>query len=435
MFPSYFNLFRINFPNQPAFIPVAPSTAIDWNLIQSLDPSIVDIQDQRFLQFIYNFPTYKVTNNDQKIIDHPLILRLFLLLQKSLLALTQITQFYIKKVSKQQNQINDLSHTIKEYKTIIESDQFNETKSKPEKCYACGQRFFTIGHLKQHIKNSHTHLMIPWKQILSNTYENKSEEQISNLRIDMNNLRQYISEQDERYSQNIGHLNRKYQNLKARWIRMKEKQNLQKSINNQNQITVVQVQPPYGPWRQLKEHPKFNLDNRQKIQDENYYDEQYQMMEENVKHSIQKQAALIMNKKTRNYHLIRDQIRINLEREIPMPKLLESNPQKPIPIYEMPNNETSPVIDIEAHSNHNDRDQFCISDSEQSTSNNNSTPQNTHEAQISPTGQQNVFMVSDHSPSPREVGEVYSDSSDKKTNRSSFRHPVNQLISDNSSDY
>lgn len=323
MIPSYFNLFRTNFPDELPLVPVDPSTSVDWGLIKSIDPSLIDFESKDILQFIEEFPTYKLSSVDSSILSHPFAIRLFLIMQQCISAFSQKLHFYIKKTMKQQKDIKLISKKNKEYQRLYESDQKNERKTKPEKCYACRKRFLTVKDLHTHITKEHSYLLKPWKRIIQNKVDDKDEIIISNLRIDVSNLRQYISDQEEKYKEIVQNIYSKYQYLKRKNKELRSIQNPQVTGTDLDSkyVSTLEVQPRYSPMvKTYNQQYKANHENFiYNDEGENSDDDMY-IAGENIRESIKNQADIVMNrKKKKEFRNIRDAIRIHLEHEIPMP--------------------------------------------------------------------------------------------------------------------
>ncbi|KAK8896152.1 hypothetical protein M9Y10_014046 [Tritrichomonas musculus] len=320
MIPSYFNLFRAHYSDEPQLEPVALSSAVDWDLIKSIDPSLIDFEDDNILSFINEFPTYKLTSNDSQILSHPYSIRLFLIMQKCISAFSQKLHYYIKKVKKQEREIKLNIKKSKEYQRILDSDRNDEKKSKPEKCYSCGKRFLAVKDLYAHISKEHPYLIKSWKRIIRNQPYDRNEEIISNLRIDVNNLRQYVFEQEERYKQIVHDVYQKYLALKKRNKELRSIQN-PKVTPTSKCVSTLEVRPKYtelGIDEQDLSMEHYTVDNYDDAEgpnsDEILYNAGVHAME-----SIKSQAGVVLQKKKKDFNNIRDAIRIHLENEIPMP--------------------------------------------------------------------------------------------------------------------
>ena len=331
MIPSYFNLFRTNNPDELPLEPVAPSTAVDWKLIKSIDPGLMDFENEKILQFVEEFPTYKLSSNDSSIISHPCAIRLFLIMQHCFSAFSHKLKYYIKKAMKQEKEIKLISKKNKEYQKIFESDQNDEKKTKPEKCYACRKRFLTVKDLHIHISKEHPYLIKSWKRIIHNKTEDKDEIIISNLRVDVNNLRQYVFEQEKSYKEMVQKLQLRNQALKQKNKEIRSIQNPQVTATNLNSnfVSTLEVRPKCNPLINTYHQPSLShsTDNFLINSDDGNSEEDIYIAGENVRQSIQSQADIVLNrKKKKDFRNVRDAIRIHLEHEIPMPVSINNQP-------------------------------------------------------------------------------------------------------------
>ncbi|OHT04220.1 hypothetical protein TRFO_28324 [Tritrichomonas foetus] len=308
MIPPHFNVFRAHNPDESPIIPVVPSSAVDWDLISSIDPSIISCEDKKFLKFLDAFPTYKLSSIDSNILFHPLSIRFFLIMQYAIAAVTQKIKYYVKLSMRKQRDIDLLEQKVNDLKD-------SQPVFHKEKCYACGKRFTSINGLNQHIKNEHSYLKKPWRKIRKNTKEDIEETMINDLTIKVNQLRQYIFDQDERYNKIIEQLQRKLSHHTTKV----------KPDPHNVKVSYMAVQPQHAPTIYNTIRNIYKPDIGMINDDYNRLDEELRIAGETFQDTLQNQAAIVLNKRKKNFNKIREHLRIHLEKNIPMPVPIDSN--------------------------------------------------------------------------------------------------------------
>ena len=308
MIPPHFNVFRTHFPDESPIIPVVPSSAVDWDLIGSLDPDLISYEDKYFLKFLDAFPTYKLSSKDSKILSHPYAIRLFLIFQKALSAITQKIKYYVRLSKKQEREIAYLNQKLSDYEKI------NNNQSK-EKCYACGKLFSTMKTLNAHMMKTHPHLKKSWKRIQNNDKVDYEDQMLIKLSNEINQLRDYIYQQDEWYKKKIE--------------RMKQKERIKQfnleNFSKKTSLSHISVQPRFHPPYTYKKSPTIKAEQiiSNEEMDSEMLDDEMEYLGLKAQENVEAQARIVMNRKKKRFNAIREQLKITLEKQIPMPAKVE----------------------------------------------------------------------------------------------------------------
>lgn len=306
--------------------PMCASSSIDWNLISSIDPDLLGIDkvSKKFRRLLKELPYYTASKADSGIFTHPLTIRVFKLFQCSV-------NYYQNKVKKLTRQINNKKAVMKSMEITHQNGLIELTNCESriritesfEKCYACKQRFKSIESLDSHMKFHHKNLYNEWSRIRNNDQSDPNVEKIVDLKAQIEEMKTKMMEQEKEFTRKLYSVETTY---KARQKIHEKYQTIPTT-----KISYVEINPPYPPYHK-EVNPNIEIVHTF-IDDENTVSkignsDNSEMVEikNGLKKNIKKQAAIVSKKKQkRKFNMIREQLRIQLEEEIPMPQPLLSS--------------------------------------------------------------------------------------------------------------
>jgi uncharacterized small protein (DUF1192 family) len=169
------------------------STAINWDLIQSIDPLLLPYSETKrsYTQLLHDLPLYKIRSRDAKILAHPLAVRFFLIAQAAISELTTAIAKWQWAYKKQESRIAILTDELECERSHRETatDHLRLT----EKCITCGKRFLTFANVDAHVARRHPHLLVSWKKLTSDDFLGEDTERIAALQAEIHVLKSRVA--------------------------------------------------------------------------------------------------------------------------------------------------------------------------------------------------------------------------------------------------
>lgn len=217
---------------------------LDWNLIKNLDPimlkrngNIAELQP-----FISDFIVADFEKCNSRLINHPLLLRLCLILQYSLLYMSDVQKQMQKKIETQKKEMKNQSEKLKKvfqaYKKLEE-----QSKKKPsdfERCPICRKKYKNIGYLDKHFHKDHQLYENAWRQIRNLAPQPVQQPQIAPQSPELIQLLQLYKElKDQLENERQLRANEKDIESKSRVEKLEEKLNHTQSLINEAENQMV----------------------------------------------------------------------------------------------------------------------------------------------------------------------------------------------------
>ncbi|EAX99493.1 Zinc finger, C2H2 type family protein [Trichomonas vaginalis G3] len=161
-------------PPQQQFMNEEP---LDWNLIKSIDPislarngNITELHP-----FISQYIEADFEKCNSRLINHPLLIRLCLILQYALHYMSDVQKQMQKKIESQKKETKSLNEKLKKlfqsYKKLEEQSKKKSTNF--ERCPICRKKYKNIGYLDKHIHKDHQPYENAWLQIRNMSIPNQ----------------------------------------------------------------------------------------------------------------------------------------------------------------------------------------------------------------------------------------------------------------------
>ena len=208
---------------------------LNWELVKSLDPNLLKkTGDLSILQpFISDFIVADFEGCPSRLLSHPLLVRLCMILQHSLLYMSNVQKQLQKKIELRDREYKEQTEKLKKvYNSYKKADKLLKKRSQNfEKCPICRKKYKDMRYLDNHFAKHHPVYNNAWLEIRSlkvqepvNVVQDNSKEYSQLLEL-YNDLKQELEQERKERSQ----LAEEASKLKEKKVNEKEKKKKHRS--------------------------------------------------------------------------------------------------------------------------------------------------------------------------------------------------------------